>query len=72
MRWKVPTRICDRTACDRLAKFFRDVPVRPHAESVDLYVPGRSGDTVLVQMDYCPFCGTRIGEDVTTLSVAPP
>jgi len=67
----MPTRVCDRTPCDRLSKFFERVPVRLHTDVVDLFVHDKSGESMKVEMDYCPFCGTRFGEDVTVLSVSP-
>lgn len=65
----MPTRVCDRTPCDRLRGFFEEIPVRMQIDVVDVTVANKAGAPTKVSMDYCPFCGTRFGEDVTAQPV---
>lgn len=61
----MPTRVCDRSPCDRLSALAAMATMQVAESQIVFVVRTRNGASSSLAVSYCPFCGTRIGEDIT-------
>lgn len=67
----MPTQVCDRSPCDLLAATLEVLAKPVDDEHLELTVVAQNGKHALVKISYCPFCGTRIGPDITESYLQP-
>lgn len=61
----MPTNVCDRKPCDHLKAALEVLAKVRDEDHIDIVVVAANGGHAIVTLNYCPFCGTRIGFDVT-------
>ena len=67
----MPTQVCDRSPCDLLEATLEVLATVKDEEHLDLVIVAKNQKLAKVTITYCPFCGTRIGIDITERFLPP-